>query len=437
MSVTNPFGKRRKVTDAVADAAAAFAESQARWSQSRGSKRSSQSSLPRGNKARRTARIRVQGVRVTRVPRGYSVMPGTRKRRFGGKTTRGRFSRFRPRRAKRARGALSTKMAGFRRRVRRRVFRRGRRLGYPRWFKVLTHGISPTAFAATYGGQLGAAYGTSVSYTSWKNLGGMETQACVDYALGSGGASGQTTVSANAIKVYVSDLRKIHRWRNSASGGEIEIQFYQMISRGHIPQNGSASISPTGGYAYNAQIGSNMPLWQQPFTDENAAVGSGTKMTYLNYSVTPFMNPVLCSMFKIKPLRVNGPNGKSSLQRLQPGQEATLESVRMKPVMYSANKLMLTGVNSNLVLDVWENRTEWPLLFITVRGSTSHVVGSVTTVLPGPAYVDYLMDVKAKLWQPTPIKANTWAPVTSASAGTNAIEQVDIVTAAESNIVNA
>lgn len=285
------------------------------------------------------------------------------------------------------------------------------------------------------------------TFTHWKHLSLLEIQTALSETLGTGVPSGQTTPANNAQRVYVTDLTRKHRWRNTLGGGEMEMQFYQLIPRDHMPAvfggtGGAMTITPSVTTAYGVGGAlANPTMYTQAFTDEAIANGGGAKVPFENTAATPFMSPLMTSMFKIKPMVVQGPNGKGSLIKLQPGEECSYTGRYNGPHMVSANKYLLSGLATSTVGSIWEFRKGMPIIFIQARGSVSHDANGKTNVGLGPTGLDYFQDFRFRLWAPTPINKTT-SFITSAlpnyggpSTQSATMDEVDIVNATDTNIV--
>lgn len=381
---------------------------------------------------------------------------------------RGARSGFKRRRYGRPRNAaFRLKMGGLRLRRFKRVGRRklGRRgvKPYPGWFKTLTKTIGPTDLAGNYGNQITVGKNATGMCTHWKHLSLVDIQLVLDTlgataGMTSSGATANlpsafagTTPTAlkynagviNTMKAYVSDVTRKHIWRNSANYGETNIQFYVLKPRRDIPsyRNGAALSTITPPCTTNYGTGgtqSNVTSWYQATLDEQNAMAptGGNAITagflanqLISTDWSPFWSQQLTSNFKIKPLKVVGPNGKSSKIRLQPGQECYYEGKYRGPTMYNFNKLWLnTSDTSCKVTDVWEVRRETPIILCVHNGSVCHDSTTLTSVGTTPIYLDYFQQYKLKVWQPTIIPKRQAYVSTSIPNFTGNPEQVTIVT---------
>lgn len=346
-----------------------------------------------------------------------------------------------------------------------RKFKRGRK-GFksliPKWFITLTKGLPPTQVTGTFanrfittapvsGGTILANNNEAV-WTHWKHLSLTDVQIALDAnpSLTTANSGGQTGSSFNAVKGYLTALCRKHTWRSALQGGEMELQFYQLIPRRDLPAaiNGAVlpQISPavTQVYETGGASGNPPPMYSRPFTDESAGVTLGG--VYANQKIgsnqmmtTPFMSPLLTENFKIMPFKVQGPSGMASLHRLQPGQECFYEGKYRGPHMVSMNKYLLTGATAANINGTWEIRKGMPLIFCQARGTPSHdpsatgTIGANQQVSLGPVAVDYFQGYRFNLWYPTPVKATTIFATTSAltndTLGAPVLNQVDVVNA--------
>lgn len=435
MSVTNPFRKRGRGADSIADWATQAGKAFA-------SGKSDYSNMPK----RRKATVSGRG--------------GARKRRAGG--SRGAVSAFR---LKATAGSRSRGrgLKRFGKRFGRKVGRKVGKLAFPKWFKALTAGIAPSEVLGEFGAQLSGnvlPQGNTTNryinqcnvFTHWKHLGLWDITTAVDSIVGIAATGSGTSPLNNATRCYITNLTRRHLWKNAVQGGSQELQFYQLIPRRDMPiQNGSIApvISPgvTGDYGTGGAQ-TNPTMWIQPFTDEGALVSSGgqyagQKVRYNQNMVTPFMNPILTSNFKIKPLAVVGPNGKSSFQRLQPGQECSYEGKYRGPHMVSINKYDMMGNVNASVGALWEVRKGMPLIFVIQRGAVAHDSTTNTDVVTAPVSVDYYQTYKYEYWKPTPVGKNTiyvttGVPIVPGGAPgapvPAVVESVDIVNATDTVI---
>lgn len=447
MSVTNPFNKRGRGIDKIAD-----------WATQAGkafsSGKSDYSNMPKRRK--------------TTVSRGG----GSRKRRAGG--SRGAVSAFR---LKTSAGSRS-RGRGLKR-FGKRFGRKGRkgtavkRL-FPKWFKTITSAISPSVVLGEYGQQIsgnvlptgnatGGMANNTIAYinqcnvfTHNKHLSLWDIQTCVDSILGIQNSGGGTNPLANAVKVYITSLTRKHIWKGALQGGTQELQFFQLTPRKDLPafaaNAGALATAPTITPSVTGDYGSGGTLispvmWSRPFTDEGALVSTGggyagQKVRFNQNMVTPFMNPVLCSNFKIRPLKVRGPNGLSSMHRLQPGQECSYEGKYRGPHMVSLNKYDLTAAVNVGIANMWEVRKGMPVIFVIQRGAVAHDTTVNTEVVTAPVAVDYYQSFKYEFWKPTPVGKNT-IYVTSglplvggaSSSSPGQVEEVDIVNATDTVVV--
>lgn len=295
----------------------------------------------------------------------------------------------------------------------------------------------------------------STIFTLWKNLSLMDIQLALDFGVQSTNSGGTTTPAANDRRTFIHGIERKHMFRNSTTGGEIQIQFYQLHARRDLPAEtaaGGGQIAPTitppmtVDYTTGGALVSPT-LWSRPFTDEAVATPTLTKIGANMWNVTPFMNPMITRQFKISRLKVSGPNGLSAIQTLQPGQECSYVGKRLKPIGVSFNKYNMSGASAVNVNGMWECLRETPVIFCILRGTQAHdsaaasiVAGQHAAIGTGSAFIDYFQTYNLKVTTPTPVNkttlfATTGLPTLTASTGT--FEQVDIVTAADSNIQNS
>lgn len=446
MSVTNPW-KRGRGVDTIADWAAKKTAN--------GKRKPAEPPVKVIGKSSKWPKTSADYWREDAMPKRYRKTSVSR-RRGGGKRratySRGRTSAFRLKSAAGARGRRGLK------RFRKRIGRKG----VPTWFKTLCKGLAPSNIVGEYGMNIpintipasGNFYKNACTIaTFWKHYGMWDTQVALDFATGVAGSNGLTNPSDNTIRTFLKSLTRRHVWRSALQGGEQELEFYQLIPRNNLPQainvggtaNNGPQIAPNATADYKTGGAQLTPtMWSQPFSDENSAMTSGgsyanQKISATQNMVTPYMNPVLTSLFKIKKLKVSGPNGVSSLQRLQPGQECTFTGKFQGPKMISWNNIGLTGQSGNTAgaASFYEYMKGQTMIFMIARGTVSHSTQTKTNVVESAGSIDYYQTYKYELWQPTPVKkytqyVTTGLPLTESAMQT---EQVDIVNASDTVIV--
>nr|WAE42620.1 MAG: capsid protein [Cressdnaviricota sp.] len=336
----------------------------------------------------------------------------------------------------------------------RKLKRFGRRLkkgkaGYPGWFKTLIKGVPSTDVSGQYAAECNATIAAAssaftnpaVAFTVWKNRSMYDYQLACDYIAGAADAKGSTLPSDSDTKVYISDVRRKHIWRNNASGGSCEIQFYQLTPRRSVPA-GTLTISPVVGSNYGTGgIRVNPTMLSTPLANEfNPTTGaaSGTQITGNTWGITPFMSGQLTTIFKIRPFSgIQGPNGKGSKHVLQSGQECSYEGVANKPVMVSFNKLFLSATSAIDVAAVWNLWDNTPLILGVARGGVGHDKNTPSNVGSVPVFIDHFTSYTLKIWQPMPVKKYQWYPTTSLPnyGALDVMEQAAVVLAADASVL--
>lgn len=398
-----------------------------------------------------------------------NVMP---KRSWSSRFSRRRgYGKFRRTRTGKA-TAFGRRKAPFRGRRRlgrfKRRFRRGRRSVksvMPFWFKTMMKDISPTLAVGEFRNSIQGSAGQKITMTHFKALSPQDVQNAIDMMQQEwqlkvssntvGGAAPYTTNANPSFqfeKAYIHNLVRKHMWRNNTSHSEIEMQFYLLKPRrGPLPwyaSNNSAAtilsaIAPPGAdetTMNNALTGGCLVrpnLWYQYFTDAPITgtpnSGSGGQISDRDPAVTPYMNPVLCQLFKIKPLRVNGPQGFKSLQRVCPGQEVSFEGKYRKPYLCNFAKFGLTGAAS---YDVWDTYQllgkETPIIMVQFTGTVSHKSTDNTVVDLGLPAVDYFQAWRFEhYYRANGLRPRTFNPTQNPASGIGtSAEQVDAVTGA-------
>lgn len=400
--------------------------------------------------SRRRVPVRSASVNGSGAQRSFFVMPAKRfkRRRFGASVKRRRYGRAN-------RSALNLKMGGLRlrrfRRVGRKRFRRGlKKALYPAWFKALIKGISCSDFAGTYGAVMLGNINSTNACTHWKALSPLDLQIGLDSIKNAAGSTAHTAnVYQNTCKAYISDVTRRHTWRNNLTSGESQIQFYTLVPRRDIPHTfgtlgGTApspsTIAPPVSTDYKTGGMLNGPtMYSQSVADESAGAGSAVQiLTGGPTDWSPYWSQTLTSMFKIKPLKVIGPNGKSSVHRLQPGQECYYEGKSSKPRMVSFNKFGLDNYtnNSQSIANTWNVLRETPLIFCVHKGGVVHDSTTNTSIGTGAMQIDYFQTYKLKVWQiagnfkeqsfiTTGVPALAVARMAQIVTGTNATEAQD------------
>lgn len=231
-------------------------------------------------------------------------------------------------------------------------------------------------------------------------------------------ATSSTQVSTDSLKSYLANLRRRHSWTNNSNNAPCHLQFYVLYPRRDIPASNISAISPpssnifsTGGFLGGGN--SSPAMYAQDFFDQviyaptGALTSAGTKLTSTDPAATPYMATTLCSLFKIKPLRVSFPDGKKSAGVILPGQRVTYEGLYSKPLLCSWNKFGLNGNGAYSMATTWEVLRETPLIFMQMRGTTVHDTTTTSYVNYGTASLDYMQDFKFEVWRPTTFSAQT------------------------------
>lgn len=321
-------------------------------------------------------------------------------------------SRFKRRRYGRpSNSALRLKMGGLGLRRFKRAGRRPRRFGakrWPRWFLPLIKSSPLQLVSGNYGNQIAVARNATGICTHWKSLSLVDIKFLLDDQAGALNSTATTAATNNARKAYLIDITRQHVWRNAAHAGETTIQFYVLYPRRDLPAAGAegqlARITPPCNYTFTSGgTLQNPTLFSTPISDMSAPVAGGSSIIggTVNTQWSPFWSPALTSLFKIKLLKVKGPNGLASKQRLQPGQECVYEGKVKGPKMYNYNKLGMCSTVASTVAGTWEMLRETPVILCVHQGSVDHDSADKTQIGTTPVFLDYLQNWKFKFITPT------------------------------------
>lgn len=308
----------------------------------------------------------------------------------------------------------------------------------PSWFKAITRLVAPTRISGQYGQNIGGLANTKHSFTMWKHLSLLDIQNVLTAGLV--GQSSLTTPSNNAMKTYLAGLHRTHNIRNAENGGACHLEFYQLKPRRDIPANYSSPIAPTCTNAYGTSgVIVDPTMFKQPFLDEQKYTGSNTgsatnTMLYTDVSVTPFMSPPMCSMFKIVPYKVKWPSGDSKADGvLLPGEQLIIRNQYRGPMLCSWNKFGLDASVSGTMANTWEVLKETPLIMCFVKGTVAHDTVSASIIGTCRFDLDYYQNYEFELWKPV-LAIPQLANMTSGQGVVAIAEQVQVVTATEMNV---
>lgn len=278
----------------------------------------------------------------------------------------------------------------------------------PSWFKTIlksSHNICQ--FTDNRGFRLiSQTINQKVSYVHWHGVTPQDIQATItNGAVGAGGNS-----STNASKYYMFNHQVDHVWKNNTNTAAI-MEFYKLVPRRDLPVwlSSSASsasatqvIAPPNTYNYADAGRANPNMYTQGMADMlpgAVGAGTGTKIDATDVEATPYMSPPMASFFKIVPLRVNGPNGRSPFQTIAPGTQATLSVKHSKPRLCNYAKYGLTSLDNEgntTIPATYEVLRETPLIFCYIRGGIGHEKSTATPPVPTTsvgvtqAAVDYM-----------------------------------------------
>lgn len=242
-------------------------------------------------------------------------------------------------------------------------------------------------------------------YTFWHGV----TPQDINVTIQNGGAGAGGNTQTNASKYYMYAHQVDHIWKNNTNTAAI-MEFYKLVPRRDLPTwlgNSSTAqttqvIAPPNTYNYGDAGRANPNMYVQGMADVNTGsvyATTGTKVDATDVEATPYMSPPMASFFKIVPLRVNGPNGRSPFQTIAPGTQATLSVKHSKPRLCNYAKYGLTSLNASGATTIpgsFEVLRETPLIFAYIRGGVGHEKSTatppnpVTSVGVTQAAIDYM-----------------------------------------------
>lgn len=300
---------------------------------------------------------------------------------------------------------------------------------------------SPSDLAGTYGATMQASTNNTNICTHWKGLSPYDIQLGLDFIKSTQNSTAATpNIALNSQKCYLTDVVHKHTWRNNLAGGESEIQFYVLKPRRDLPHvfgtvGGTATspslIGPLVTSDFSTGGMNNSPaMWGNAIADESKNVAALPNINNGGTDYSPYWSQEMCSLFKIKPLKVNGPNGKSSKIRLQPGQECFYEGKYKGPYMVSFTKYGMDSTAGAMQLkNLYNCLKETPIIFCVHRGSVVHDATTNTIIGIGPIQVDYFQQFKLKIYyMPNNLKFQN--NVTTGVGTVASAKQTAVVTAA-------
>lgn len=281
-----------------------------------------------------------------------------------------------------------------------------------------------------------ATPGTQKLFTHWKSLSLNDIQHTMDLMTSVIDSTAQTDRTRNTQKAYLCNLTRKHTWRNSGGADECEVQFYFLKPRRDIPAftriNGTTltnvlTITPPSVDAYGTGGTLADPPWiTQGMLDWGA--GTRARIAETNLAFTPFMCPALTRVFKIRPLKVSGPAGIKSIQRLLPGQECTFTGKFRKPYMCAMSKYAMQGSTTFTIGQMYEVLRETGVILGILKGTTSHDVTTSTLVDKGPAWLDYKQECRFEQWTMNLNQFSTTNVLTTSRSVIAAAEQTKLMT---------
>lgn len=310
----------------------------------------------------------------------------------------------------------------------------------PRWFKQILHETKPGVLVGKYEGAMVSAAMRKECFVLFKHLDINAIQAAWK-AQASAYTSSVSGADALSQDVYLYNVVREHIFRNGTTGN-VEIEFYHLTPRRDVAiysvdTSSTTQLLPTVCPApTNNASGGFLQApggWTQPFTDM-LVEGIGTKVLYNDPTVTPYMNPLYTSMFKIKPLKVTFPSGQKGHKGvLEPGHGITLTCSRLKPFLANYNKFGLTGEHPFNLDHLYQLIRETPLIMVFVRGGVAHDHTTPTNVGIGPAKIDYWCNMRFEECSQQAVQKATGQYTTEPTAITGA-EEVLQPTAADTTI---
>lgn len=273
---------------------------------------------------------------------------------------------------------------------------------FPSWFKALKLAHSPAIVSAVQGARITSTnVNSKANFTIWHGVNIQDFQAVLDIITNTVNSTPLSALKLNGLKAYMYDHVAMHSFRNNSTNAECELQFYKLIPRTGVPAYASSAagsletfptITPPADFNYTSCVRNAPTMLKYPYDDEDVSVTAGTKMSAFDINATPYMNPILTSLFKIKKLRVNG----SHIVKLQAGASCQFTVKHTKPKLVNWNKfgmpvMQVPVANQGSRLgQVWEVLPHCPVVLVYLRGSTSHDSTAVSNVAIGTAEIDYV-----------------------------------------------
>lgn len=293
----------------------------------------------------------------------------------------------------------------------------------PGWFKTMQKASNAVRCYTDNRGQLlsSTSSNTKANFSMFAGIAMTDLQASMSFSTAANNNSADSVSVSNA-KIYMYDHQTTHIWKNNSTTAAIA-EFYILIPRRDLPHymgdqadiawNDNALISDHD-YDYANAAEENGKLYTQFFSDAGLATAEtdSTKIAYNDIEATPYLNPAMASMFKIKRLRVKGPKGLSPTQTLQPGELCSYQSNHIKPRLVNYNKYGMTGLHKFDITQCYDHLKETPIIFMYLRGGVGHVdtvaPAPATTVVPSNAWLDY---VRKKSWKVLIVRSDSRATV--------------------------
>lgn len=239
-------------------------------------------------------------------------------------------------------------------------------------------------------------------------------------------------VALNVSRLYMHDLQVTHMWKNNSNTAAIA-EFYILIPRRDQPRwEGDINDAVTSdncmiynhAMTYANAFQQDATMYTRWFTDASSSSSAptpsvGLKIGYNDVNATPFLNPFMTSMFKVKRLRVKGPKGLAAVQTIAPGEIVTYQSNRIKPRLVNYSKYGLSGLHQYRVTTAFAHLKETPIIFMYLRGGVAHSDADKSVVVPSNAWLDY---VRKKSWKLTTVSSASRTTLNVIPAPTIAVD---------------
>ena len=321
---------------------------------------------------------------------------------------------------------------------------RGKRVGKGAnkapWFKNIMKSNTPAQVAGQYTNQITITTNQKTAVSHWHGLSIIDMDNVAQENINATSAGTGGTGLSN--KVYIYDLVRRHQWRNNADNCAVHVTAYILYARRDFPSYAStlagglintATITPpssnvatTGGSLINPG------MWVQWFVDTSAGGQFGTKVLYTDPATTPYMNPQITAMFKIKPLQMIFPDGKKAQGILEPGQTIRYVGKRSKPIATHYGAYGLNAGSTYTFGRTYEVFKHTPVIFLQIKGTAVHDDTTNALVGLGKGVLDYVQDFSYKYIGAQVQSVKTFNPITSASTITDP-RQTDVATGVAAN----